>query len=294
MKRENTALPSREFGLALGMIFGRHFFGLEDLHYGLWPEDLALEPQNLKTAQARYTDFLVEQVPDGVTSVLDVGCGTGSVAEAFTAQGYSVDCLSPNPVLNQVARERLGDRADVFEGRFEDHVSDRRYDLILFSESLLFIHPIDVAFRKALSLLKPGGHVLISDMFRTTTIHNPGPIGGGHYLSSFNEALEQFAWEVVANHDITPQIARSFDLLSDGYQALRPAYDLVLAQLKGKFPKWFRLLYWQFGSKLERYEKKHFSGERDGKNFKRFKEYRVLLLRAPTPDRGETLPDQPD
>lgn len=279
---ELRALPSREFGLALGLIVGRTILGMEDLHFGYWPDGLDLEPKNLPEAQARYTEFVVSQIPSGVRTILDVGCGTGSTAAKLVSRGYSVDCLSPNPHLNQLVRERLGDQVGIFEGRFEDYSTTSRYDLILFSESLLFVHPLRLAFEKASQLLNPGGHVLISDLFRTTTIHDPGPIGGGHYLEPFEKELRAFAWEVVADHDITNEVARSFDLLNRGAQSLRPAYDLVLTQLQTKYPFWFKLLRWRFGAKLERYEKKHFSGQRDGENFKRYKRYRVLLLRRPS------------
>src|SRR5574341_1724133 len=75
-----AALPSSEFGLALGFIVGHHFLDMQDLHYGYWPDGLPVEPQNLARAQAHYTDFLMSHIPAGVTSVLDVGCGAGNTA----------------------------------------------------------------------------------------------------------------------------------------------------------------------------------------------------------------------
>lgn len=256
---------------------------MNDLHYGLWPEDLAPTPQNLPEAQARYTAFVLDRIPTGVRSVLDVGCGAGNTAAALLERGYTVDCLSPNPHLNGIVRERLGERVGVFDTRFQDYATEARYDLILFSESLLFIHPLPQALAQAAALLTPGGHVLISDMFRTTTIHDPGPIGGGHYLATFEAGLGASTLEVVEDHDITAQVAPSFDVLDRAYQAMRPGYDLVLTQLAAKHPFWFRLMRWFFRKTLERYEAKHFSGERNAANFQRYKRYRVLLLQAPPP-----------
>ena len=40
--------------------------------------------------------------------------------------------MSPNAYLTAVARQVLGDRVTIFESRFEDVQTDRRYDLILF------------------------------------------------------------------------------------------------------------------------------------------------------------------
>jgi SAM-dependent methyltransferase len=285
-------LPSRELGLALGLIVGRHLLGMEDLHYGYWPDDLELTPANLPRAQACYTDFLLEQFPSGARRVLDVGCGAGNTAARLVQLGYEVDCISPNPTLNQVVRERLGDQVGLFEGRFEDFQTQARYDLILFSESLLFIH-LRPGLERARELLAPGGHVLISDLFRTTT--ERGPIGGGHVLETFRATLADLPWEVVADHDVTARIAPTFDLLAQGYRALRPAYDLVKQQVQRKYPFWAKLLLrGRLRARLERYEQKHFSGQRDGAAFQRFKSYRVLLLRLQGAGQGgsKPLPDE--
>lgn len=128
------ALPSRELGLALGLLVGRPLLGMEDLHYGYWPDGLAPTLQNLPAAQEAYTDRLVQRIPDGVRTILDVGCGAGHVAAALVRRGYRVDCLSPNPTLNRLVRERLGDQVGLFECRYEALRTDRRWDLVLFSE----------------------------------------------------------------------------------------------------------------------------------------------------------------
>lgn len=268
-------LPSRELGLALGLIVGRHVLGMEDLHYGYWPDGLAPTLRNLPQAQAHYTEFLLSQLPASVKTVLDVGAGAGNTAARLLDRGLAVDCLSPNPTLNQVIRERLGERVGLFETRFEDHRSDERYDLVLFSECLLFIH-LRPGLERALELVPEGGHVLISDLFRTTT--ERGPIGGGHDLATFRSTLASLPWRVVADHDVTARIAPTFDALDETYRALRPGYDLLLAQLAAKYPWTYRLARWLFRRRIERYEKKHFSGQRNAAAFMRHKQYRVLLL----------------
>ena len=133
------ALKSPEFGLALGLVAGRFALDMQDLHYGYWTEDLELTPQNMARAQARYTDELMADIPAGVRSILDVGCGAGNTARKLLDRGYEVDCVSPNEWLTAEARKVLGNRARVFESKFEDVKLDRTYDLILFSESFLFM-----------------------------------------------------------------------------------------------------------------------------------------------------------
>jgi SAM-dependent methyltransferase len=274
----NGRLPSSEFGLALGFVIGHHFLNMQDLHYGYWPEGLPRVPQNLAQAQAHYTDFLVSHIPAGVKSVLDVGCGAGNTARKLLERGFTVDCVSPNGVLTGVAKQVLQGRGDIFETRFQHLQTTRRYDLILFSESLLFI-PLEEAFTKALSLLNPGGYVLITDIFRVPA-EGKSPIGGGHELARFRETIARFPLGSMLDLDMTDGIAPTFDLLDAAYrEAIQPAYQLILSRLEARHPWLMRMVKWKFRKKMQRYEDKHFSGRRNGLNFKKYKAYRLLLYR---------------
>lgn len=274
-----AGLPSSEFGLALGYIIGHHFLNIRDLHYGYWPEGLPVEMQNLAKAQANYTELLMSKIPQGVQTILDVGCGVGNTARKLLDRGYRVDCVSPNGFLTSVAKQMLSGRATVFEARFQEYETDRRYDLIVFSESLLFIRPLEAAFTKALSLLNPGGHVLITDIFQLP-MEGKTPIGGGHNLPAFRETIARYPFKQIEDIDMTDGIARTFDLLDQTYrEAIQPAYHMILTRIADKYPLLMRIVRWKFRKKLEYYEKKHFSGRRDGKHFKMYKAYRLLLFK---------------
>jgi len=251
---------------------------MQDLDYGYWPDDLALELMNLPKAQAAYTELLMAAIPAGVRSILDVGCGAGNTALKLVEKGYRVDCVSPNGYLSDVAKEQLGDRAGFFECRVEDLATDRRYDLILFSESLLFMS-LEVALGKALALLNPGGHILITDIFRILA-EGESPIGGGQRLPVFREAVGRLPLELVAESDMTPRIAPTFDLLDRAYsEAVKPAYYLLLARLTLRHPWIMKIVRWKFRRTFERFEGKHFSGRRTGDEFKKHKSYRLFLFR---------------
>jgi SAM-dependent methyltransferase len=262
----------------MGFVVGRFFLDMRDLHYGYWPVGLPVEPRHLAEAQSHYTEFLMSHIPSSVRSVLDVGCGVGTTARKLLERGYQVDCVSPNHVLTGVARSVLDGRASIFETRFQDLQIDRRYDLILFSESLLFI-PLDLAFGKALSLLAPGGYILITDIFRVPA-EGKSPIGGGHELPRFREVVATFPLEPVEDLDMTDGVAPTFDLLDGAYrEAIEPAYRLLLARLTTRHPWVMRLVRWKFRKQMQRYEDKHFSGRRTGANFKKYKSYRLLVYR---------------
>jgi SAM-dependent methyltransferase len=253
---------------------------MQDLHYGYWPPELAVVPQNIAAAQAHYTELLISHIPPGVRTILDVGCGAGNTARKLLERGYQVDCVSPNGVLTDVARQTLAARARIFECRFQDLETDRRYDLILFCESLLFI-PLDAAFTQALRLLTPRGHTLITDIFRVPA-EGPSPIGGGHQLPLFREAVARFALEPVKDIDMTDGIAPTFDVLDRAYrEAIQPAYEMIVARLTARHRWIMRIVRWKFRKKLERAEQKHFSGRRNGSSFKQYKSYRLLLFRRP-------------
>jgi SAM-dependent methyltransferase len=272
------ALESPEFGLALGLIFGRHFIGMEDLHYGYWTDDLPLDVRNLPAAQARYTEELIADIPRGVRTILDVGMGAGNTAKKLIERGFEVDGVSPNAYLTSVARQRLGDRARIFECKFEDVVTDRRYDLMLFSESFLFMDA-ERALEKAGELLNDGGYVLICDIFRLPA-PDRGPIGGGKELAVFRESVGRCPFDLLKETDISKHIAPTFDVLDRAYrEAVRPAYDLINARLRAEHPLLTRLVRGCFRKKFDRLESKHFSGKRTGASFLQYKSYRRFVYR---------------
>ena len=71
----------KEIGLDIGLAFSKHFYKTDYLHYGYWPEDLAVEPANVYQAQENYANYLLKNFPNGVKYILDVGCGSGKFAE---------------------------------------------------------------------------------------------------------------------------------------------------------------------------------------------------------------------
>jgi SAM-dependent methyltransferase len=270
------ALQSPEFGLALGLVVGRFAFDMQDLHYGFWTDDLELTPQNMAKAQARYTDELMADIPAGVRSILDVGCGAGNTARKLLDRGYEVDALSPNSWLNDEAKKAVAGRARVFQSKFEEFQLDRKYDLILFSESFLFMKA-ELALAKAEAALQPGGYILISDIFKVPA-DEKSPIGGGQDLRRYRALLAASRFTELKDTDMTANIAPTFDLLSRAYaEAIAPAYGLILARLEASYPTVMKFVRWKWKAKIARYEEKHFSGKRDGAHFRRHKSYRRML-----------------
>lgn len=276
--RRRTA-STRELGLDLAQIAARYLFQTDHLHYGYWPEGLAVEPGNLRRAQENYADLLVAHIPPGARTILDVGTGTGALARRLLDAGYAVDCVSPSPHLTERARAVIGEGDTcLFECRYEDLHTERCYDLILFSESFQYVE-MEKALAVSADRLRPGGHLLICDFFRNDTPER-GPFGGGHPLAEFRRRVAAYPLCLVTDRDITEQTSPNLDLTADFVeQVVAPARDRVLHWLTDSRPLLARALRAAFRRHLERAEAKYLSGQRSGANFRVYKSYRLLVFR---------------
>jgi len=279
MGKKNRKVDSKEVGLEIGLIFFKHFLKTEYLHYGFFSNGLAVDIANLAKAQQNYADFLMQHIPAGTKTILDVGCGSGKFASELLKNGFQVDCVSPGTILTNHARTILGDKARIYQSKFEDVNTDKKYDLILFSESFQYI-PMDNSFTNALKALNPGGHIMVCDFFRTEA-EGKSPLGGGHRFTEFTEVVKKYPVEIVKEQDITPETAPTLDLVNAlSMEVLLPIYNLVFLLLEDRFPWVAKFIRWKYKKKLDKLQTKHFQGERNGKNFAKYKTYRFYLFKT--------------
>jgi trans-aconitate 2-methyltransferase len=103
----------------------------------------------------------VESVaPDA--SVLDVGCGTGRVTEALLAlvpQGR-VLALDASAEMVELARARLGDRAEVWQQDVLELELDEPVDAVLSTATFHWVTDHERLFANLHALLKPGGRLV--------------------------------------------------------------------------------------------------------------------------------------
>jgi len=285
-------MDSRE----LGLVLARQLFGIEDLHYGLWEDDLELSLANAPLAQQRYSDMLMAELPcpssggPGGVRVLDVGCGAGNFLRQLLERGYHADGLVPAPALAVAVRERLADwngyEPTVFECRFEDlplGELQASYDVVLFSESFQYV-PLQDSVPRAAALLRPGGLLLISDFFRSDADGDGGPgdrsFGGGHRIRDFSARIAEAPFEPVTDRDITVETSRNLELVNDLLMnRARPAALSIHRYLGSNHPLATRLGLWLFRKRVEKIRYKYFSGHRSREVFERYKTYRVMTFR---------------
>lgn len=269
----------KEIGLDIGLILAKQFYKTEYLHYGYWIDGLEVDATNVYQAQENYADFIVSHIPEGITTILDVGCGAGKFAEKLLNIGYKVDCVSPSPNLTKHVKQLIGDRCEIFECGYEELKTDKRYDLVLFSESFQYI-PVDQAISQSLKFLNFTGHILICDFFRKD-VEGTSPIGGGHDLIKFRDFMSQQPLALVEDVDITKETAPSLDIVNDFLtNTMHPIYDLIFYVLDSNYPRISRFLKWKFKKKIDKINYKYLQQKTNGQSFSHFKSYHLLLYKT--------------
>jgi SAM-dependent methyltransferase len=265
----------QQVGLVAGFLAGRHFVGATDLHYGYWTDGLEHTIRNLPRAQEEYCRFLLEHIPPDFKRVLDVGCGAGGIASKLVERGHTVDCVSPSSFLNSQARALVGDRARIFECKYEDFNSTETYDLVLFCESFQYV-AIDKALEKAAAQLRPGGHLIICDFFRKE-VEDKCPISGGHRLPWFFDALGHYPLAHIEDIDITDRTAPTFTVIDSAFtDVVQPIWDEIDHASLASHPWLYKCITWFFRHKINKVKSKYFTHQRSAENFKKGKTYRFM------------------
>jgi SAM-dependent methyltransferase len=265
----------QQVSLVAGFLAGKHFVGTKDLHYGYWQDGVEPIIRNLARAQEDYCQFILKHIPADAERVLDVGSGAGSVAAQLAARGQKVDCVSPSSFLNSQARGMLGDKARIFECRYEDYNTADIYDCVLFCESFQYIK-MEQGLAKVAQQLRRGGHLVICDFFR---LHEKekSPISGGHQLREFEEIIARHPLRMVEQIDITARTAPTFTVIDSAFtEVLQPIWDEIDVASAATHPITTKCVNWLFRNKFAKVKKKYFTHERSAENFCRFKTYRLM------------------
>src|SRR5437763_4997070 len=133
---------------------------------------LALLDDEGWTQNNDYHDFLLRHVPHGCVDVLEVGCGTGAFSRRLAQRAQSVTAIDLSSEMIRVARSRSTQLSNIdFEVA---NVVSRdfpagHFDCIATIATLHHL-PMRAALLKLIAALKPGGVLIVLDLFESA--HN--------------------------------------------------------------------------------------------------------------------------
>ena len=280
---------SRLVGLDIALKISSFITGKEHLHYGLW-EKLDVTLENLGKAQEAYTNllfkYLPKKEPQKKLEILDIGGGAGENAKKLIERGHRVTIIVPSKILAEHAKKNTNKKAEILITTFEDYIPKyNSFDLCLFAESFQYI-PIKTALKKASTLLKNNGEILIADCFRSDKkqigiIRQPG---GGASLKSMEKELEIQKFKILVRKEITKLVAPSVELEQKFYNTLGFSINRIVTSLNVNRPitlKFLKIIYKIFFSKRrrKRLEKRLFENTRTADSFIKYNHYMIYKLK---------------
>lgn len=255
---------------------------LERLHYGLWDEKDSLSFEGLKKAQERYEGLLIEAALSSAAAspdvrVLDAGCGSGEMVKSLLKLGYSAEGLSPDAYQEEIFRKKTD--AAFHSSRFEDFNTDKKYGIIIMSESAQYM-PLRRLFKKAGELIKPGGHLIVSDYFTKNGAEGP-QAKSGHNINKFKIQADEDGFEIIREENLTDKTAPTLEFalsLVNGY--IIPSAGILSERLDRKHPLLFRAFKRIFKNKILKV--KESTALIDPDEFKKNKLYMLFVFRKRT------------
>ncbi len=98
--------------------------------------------------------------------VLEIGCGTGSLAKMMTGRGASVTAIDVSEEMLAMARKNAPDVRFIHMSAVEiDRFYEGEFDFVVATLSLseLTGDELDMVLKKSMGILKKGGRVIIAD-----------------------------------------------------------------------------------------------------------------------------------
>ncbi len=262
----------------IALKLGHKLFGLDHLHYGYFTDADKPSIETLAKAQNAYAEKLLGLIPKSVKTILDVGCGTGGMAEKLVAKNFEVTCIAPDPYLIEKTLERTKGKVKTHTDLYENitEFQPESFDLILMSESCQYIKP-DPGWEQNIKVLKKGGYYLVADFFKIKPIDTPYMSKSGQPLDNFLARAEKAKFKLIEKIDITKNVAPTMDI----YQGIINSQVFPLIEAGNefflrRFPFLYKILGYFFKEKLTKITTKY--KMQGSENWVQYKAYYMFLF----------------
>ena len=252
------------------------------LHYGFWdnPESVNASEFTLNEmvkAQGRYIEHLVSFIPEDVKTVLDVGAGIGGNSSYLLSKGYEVEALSPDEYQETVFAEKYNGEVKFHRSKFEDFKPEKKYDLVLESESACYIQ-IESGWETARKTIRDGGYLLASDYFLH---HNDGSgdwhIKAAHDEKVYMETAEKYGFKLIREYDQTENTMPTLDGVKAFMERfIYPTVEFSSQYMDKNYPFILKVIKKAFGNKMDKKMKQFSLLESD--EFRKYKRYMIYLF----------------
>jgi ubiquinone/menaquinone biosynthesis C-methylase UbiE len=142
---------------------------------------------------------IVREILDGlpVGGALDAACGTGRHAAYLASLGHTIIGVDRSPGMLARAREKVP-QGEFYEADFHElPVNDDSVDLVVCAIALVHVANIDGPFREFARVLRPGGHLVVSDMCGLLggiifPVVRAGPAGEIGYIPAYGHRTSDY------------------------------------------------------------------------------------------------------
>ena len=164
------------------IVHARLFEGSGYSNYGYWNEGTACP----REAADNLVDRLIEKVPEKAAQVLDVACGAGGttrrLAQRFGASNVTAINISSYQ-LERTSKAAPGVNTLLMSAT-NLSFAPASFDVIVCVEAAFHFDTREQFFRQAYRVLKPGGHLVLSDVLLVANVPAVYPVPVANLISA--------------------------------------------------------------------------------------------------------------